>query len=552
MIAPNTDIYLIKVPIEIDEMNQLTFNNIHDQYAYFMSHEKLYLDNATYQRKDNVIRYPSGDNYDTNYDQLLKYNYCCYRNDSYSDRVFYAFIKNMRYVNDGMTEIEIETDVFQTWQFDIEYKSSFIEREHVNNDTFGLHTVPEGLETGEYIEQTSTSEERGSGWNYFKDNGGLAYNTCIVAAVSESEFAEPSGDRQYGGVFSGLQYIAFPHADDCRKWIQDLQTQLGGKIDSIYAIFLVPFQLLQGINFIVPTGKNYFCNFVPFSDSESSIEIPYLHDDRKLGVNYVPKNNKALCFPYRYILVSNNAGQTNKYSYELFYENTHNSHHNCYFPIKGTICPGCAIKIFPRNYNVTSEYAAFNQKVIEGIDGYKLPTCGWLTDPYLNWLSENAVNLGIGSLADIGSIGLGAGMMAAGNPLGGAMVLGGAAGIFNSVKEGTQKAFEPLTAKGGQNQGDLNFAMQLGFTPYKMSIKDEYAKIIDDYFSTYGYKVNEVKIPNIHSRRYWNYIKTIDMNLTGDIPQGDLQKLKQIFNNGCTFWHDPNHFLDYSMNNSIL
>ena len=132
------------------------------------------------------------------------------------------------------------------------------------------------------------------------------------------------------------------------------------------------------------------------------------------------------------------------------------------------------------------------------------------------------------------------------------MILGGAAGIFNSIKEVTQKSFEPLTAKGGANQGDLNFAMKLGFTPYKMSIKDEYAKIIDDYFSTYGYKVNEVKIPNIHTRRNWNYIKTIDVNLTGEIPQEDLQKLKAIFNKGCTFWHNPNTFLDYSQSNNIL
>ena len=29
-------------------------------------------------------------------------------------------------------------------------KPSFIEREHVSDDTIGIHTVPEGLETGPY------------------------------------------------------------------------------------------------------------------------------------------------------------------------------------------------------------------------------------------------------------------------------------------------------------------------------------------------------------------------------------------------------------------
>lgn len=57
----------------------------------------------------------------------------------------------MEYVNDTMTHVYIETDVFQTWQFDFIYKRSFIEREHVNDDTVGINTVPENLETGEYI-----------------------------------------------------------------------------------------------------------------------------------------------------------------------------------------------------------------------------------------------------------------------------------------------------------------------------------------------------------------------------------------------------------------
>ena len=37
----------------------------------------------------------------------------------------------MRYINDGMTEILIQTDVYQTWQFDITFKESFVEREMI-------------------------------------------------------------------------------------------------------------------------------------------------------------------------------------------------------------------------------------------------------------------------------------------------------------------------------------------------------------------------------------------------------------------------------------
>ena len=55
-----------------------------------------------------------------------------YQNANYGDKWFYAFIVNMRYISDYTTEIEILTDAFQTWQFDIIFKQSFVEREMLN------------------------------------------------------------------------------------------------------------------------------------------------------------------------------------------------------------------------------------------------------------------------------------------------------------------------------------------------------------------------------------------------------------------------------------
>jgi hypothetical protein len=68
----------------------------------------------------------------------------------------------------------------------------------------------------------------------------------------------------------------------------------------------------------------------------------------------------------------------------------------------------------------------------------------------------------------------------------------------------------------------------------------------------FGYKVNEVKIPNTEGRTNWNYVKTIDCNFEGDIPQMYLNKIKEIFNNGITLWHNASTFLDYSQSNTIV
>jgi hypothetical protein len=65
----------------------------------------------------------------------------------------------------------------------------------------------------------------------------------------------------------------------------------------------------------------------------------------------------------------------------------------------------------------------------------------------------------------------------------------------------------------------------------------------------FGYQSNVLKIPNIFNRPYWNYVKTQGMNILGNIPNEDLENIKSLFNNGITFWHNPNYFLDYSQNN---
>lgn len=122
-ISPQTDIRLVKSPLTLNNKHQLTFSNIKAQESYFLSLPYVEDTNASYQRKDNVIRFNS------HIDNIISFNYCMYKNENYSNKWFYAFITGMRYLNDNVTEISIVTDVFQTWQFDLIYKLSFVERE---------------------------------------------------------------------------------------------------------------------------------------------------------------------------------------------------------------------------------------------------------------------------------------------------------------------------------------------------------------------------------------------------------------------------------------
>lgn len=93
VITPNSDIFLLKVPLSIDNKNQLTFQDKNAQFNYFNSLEKLEITGASYQRKDNTIRFPG------HFDNLIGYDYCMYRNTNYSDKWFYAYITKITYVN---------------------------------------------------------------------------------------------------------------------------------------------------------------------------------------------------------------------------------------------------------------------------------------------------------------------------------------------------------------------------------------------------------------------------------------------------------------------
>ena len=125
-LVPQTRLRLLKVPLELDNKNQLTFKNEKAQNDYFLSLPHIEISDISYQRKDSMIYFPG------HIDQLLEYNYVMYLNENYTDKYFYAFITKMEYDNDFNTKIYISTDVFQTWQFDLHFKESFVEREMIN------------------------------------------------------------------------------------------------------------------------------------------------------------------------------------------------------------------------------------------------------------------------------------------------------------------------------------------------------------------------------------------------------------------------------------
>lgn len=222
---------------------------------------------------------------------------------------------------------------------------------------------------------------------------------------------------------------------------------------------------------------------------------------------------------------------------------------------------GCSIKLFPKdNYNSVANLDYTNYNYAESLDYAKLPTCGWINDSFTNWLTQNAVNIPLVGPVNsqlVGSaLSFAGGAMLATTGVATGVGLGamgaGLTGVLNSMMQQYEHAKIPSSAKGGANQGDLLYALRDGFTPYKKSIKREYAESIDSYFDMFGYKINKVKTPNITGRQNWNYVKTINCNFEGDIPQTDLRIIKTMFDNGVTLWHNPATIYNYNASNNII
>ena len=570
VITPNSDLILLKVPIEMDNNNQLTFANATAQYNYFngLTGKKAF-DNYTYLRKDNTIRVGAL------VDDLYGYNYVMYKNTNHSSKWFYAFITNMEYISDSVTALTIKTDTWQTWQFDLTFKKVLVEREHVSDDTIGKHTYPEDFELGEMVANGSTT-------NF----GGGTSGYCTVIEVTQVENEGPDATLTYSWDDSSTTRTVTPALNGITRGTTplvvgdfDSQSQIDvndvidiynivGLADSIVNVYMLPKSYITSYHKLSLYGSAGTQNpavyhiVVPDATSNSATLGSTQTFTRPTTLNgYTPKNNKMFCWPFCYFNISNNAGTCQPFRYEDF-SSTISFTTECAFGLSGST------KTIPQNYRGVS---ASDNALDFSITGPKYPVCSWKSDAYTNWLTQNAVNMdreltqsalkggvqGIGAAAGL----LGAASLA-GAPVSIPLMLGMSAAatvspVIGTLKEQvrakTQANMTPDQVGGNTGAGDFLWAKYRSpFTYMPMSIKQEYAKIIDAFFSAYGYEVNEVKVPNITGRTNWNYVKTVGCYIQADIPQDDLEEIKSMFDKGITFWHNPLTFMDYSQTNAIV
>ena len=510
-IQPTTNIKVYNnVPVDNKYRNTLYFNNIQEQNNYFQTRVAYDFSKYSYQRvNDGVLRVgvPT--------DGLYACNYMSFNNINFGNKQFYAFITAVEYVNNECSNIYFEIDVLQTWFFNYTLLESFVEREHSSSDKFGEHLEPEPVDIGEYV--------------YSDYKSIMGNDQVVIIAIVDLSTAGGSSGNRYDGIYGGAQLFAY----DCNTSsdMVAINTKINEyvqKPDAIINMYMCP-------KYIVPTIPD--SHLIPFGGSGVHKYQSFAKPKKttKIG-SYTPKNNKLHTFPYYFIHLDNSSGQELNLRYEYFSGDPLISY-------VGNLSSPVSIIARPCNYKGTKNDEPLCSETLQ-LNGY--PLCSWNVDTYKAWLAQNSVPIAISAIKPVA---LGVNPISWNNGEGLKNILGQVADISIS---GYKASIQADTCKGNFNNGNANYAGRTQKIYAAIAhVTPQYAKMIDDFFTMFGYTCRMVKVPNRAVRPKWCYTKTVGCNLNGNLPADDQRKIAEIYDNGVTFWKDATEVGNYSLDNSV-
>lgn len=540
-ISPNTTIHLLSgILLDNTYENTIYFANQADQYAFFTDKIVYTLTEQSYQRVErNTIRV------ELTMAQVMTVDYLMFKNTSYENKWFYAFISEARYINNNVTEIEYEIDVMQTWFYDCDLFPSFIEREHSRTDNPGDNTIPEKVDIGrDYVIVREDPID-------LSDNHAIALVTAYMPQSIDDhwDWLRPDNMKVSNNkVFTGLDVVDLGHISSDFADVEPLFAQIRNlqvKAKEIVGIFQYPTALL-------PTITEY-------NVADPAAQIITVPNTNAIGI-YQPNNKKLLCYPYRCIRVTNNSGISATYEYENW-----STPNEISFKLDGTCVPAPDIILYPTNYLRSAD------NYTQGIMLNNTINCAWTSETFTQWWNTHGSQFTTGAITSaLSSItgGLIQGNTAQSlysNPATAQAVAGGAMatalintglGVANTIAQYQDISNAPDTTKGQSNASTLlHKEGRYGFTIQFLAAETEYLEICDWYFDLYGYATHTVKIPNINVRPSWCYTKTIGCNIKPKpltlVGAPEIKKIKEIFNTGIRFWKDGNNVGNYNLNNEV-
>ncbi len=514
--TPKSEIRLCKVDFDNTYEHQVIFGTQTEQFSYFNNRTQKtfteYLTVRGHSPDSHIIQV--GSNIDDL--QILGINYMVYRNENSSSKWFYAFITKMEYVNEDVTALYFEQDVFQTWFFDVDILPSFVEREHSLTDYIGENVVPESFNFQDFVYELAYDYEDLDEWGYL---------------VGSTECLEEDTAIHYvqSGIYQGVYFYYFKSGDDVDNFISTVTQESGG--DCILFVCAIP-------DFSIYNHSDTGLCTLSVKPNKETITIPFNKDMAQQNWNTVI-NNKLFTAPFFQLYITNQSGKSCNYNVEDFDSDADPKYYDginkpLRFFLTADISASPSVSVFPLDYkNIPENFE-------EGVSLGQFPQCAYSTDTFKLWLAKNQYSLGMqGVSSGIGAI---AGVLT----LDGQAISSSIQNAINTANSVYQASMTPNQGQTGNASNNLLTALGLNkFMFYWKKIKPQYQKIVDDFFTMYGYQTNQVKMPNLRSRPFFNYVKTININVVGGIPSDHLTRFKAIFNNGVTLWKSTAQIGEY-------
>lgn len=450
------------------------------------------------------------------------------------DRIYYAFVDEVVYINQNTVQINYTLDPMQCYQEELVFAQCFVNRMHTPTDGLFEWTYPEGLETGRYVQKNvknlggfsipSYSEvDDGDGGKTLKINGWR-----ILAATPQD-----TADMRVAGY---RPYAMLIYSVDTIKKLKEVINRYPNKQADFFQLYMVP----EIFGKIDETTDLYLLKdkLVPQTVS-GVIPLPDKID------GYTPKNKKLFCYPYNFVTIINNTGT----EFVGKYEDTKDP--DFQWEIMGSPLPGEA-PILMTFVPGTSKY-----QPSYGLSGLPWPICPLVTDSYQAWIAQNRGSLEIANQAikteaifqGVGGVASLAGSIISGNVSGVAGATENLASTLLSTDLKVQQLeakkeaarIMPDSAKSVGVNDVIYESGNWGFTGMNTMITAEFARIIDDYFTMFGYTINRLMTPNLLARPRYTYIKTVGNTFkatygTNGLPEWIRKQATDILNNGVRFW----------------
>ena len=515
------------------------------------------------------------------YSQLYQCDYLSFINPDYENKRFYAFVTGVTYINDTTTELTYIIDNIQTWLLDCTIPPCFIERQHSSTDIIGESYLYDSLDLGEYVDKSIQDNITSDSMIVFvatfnmlqwvesgytdKVAPGIALRNGIFDTVGVYAcYSEISGSYNTQGILTTI--------------LANIYNGVGGvTVDDFVNIYVYPSIGLLLNNTYAP-GSNAFAPSSATLDKDklflvggaNSQQVNLINAFTFPGVTpnftydgYVPKNNKLYQYPYCVLHITNNNGGAIDLKYEKFRDgNGDITQAQCY--VMGTSTSEAHLRLVPKQYLGEST----NDKDHElGLDTGAFPTVGMTGDAYLIYLAQNKNRIETGyevlrnqatanvvswESASMGKAPEGVASLPGSIQSGAQMTSGFLNQIATLMAENEDRAIAPGSAKGLSGVG-LSFQnSKKNFTQVLRTIDGEHAKMIDNYYTLYGYPVKKIDTPNLHARTCYTYVKTVGCILKGNVPESAKSVLESKFDSGLRFWADTTNFGDYTVNNTII